>query len=114
MRFKNWEPKEGEKALVPGGPGNASYVDALTADDVAAIQAGHRGYAPLRFYVVSKIARGYTLPDDVLELVMYDSGSWQVSHAFRRWNRLDACLADIRRYHGLKRNDYELRADVCR
>lgn len=110
MRFLNWEPTDGEKALVPENPFSAPYVDSLTAEDVAVIRAGHRGYAPLRFYVVTKVERdeGRIQPGDVLELVFYDHGAWQVSGVFRRWNRLDAVLSNIRHEHGLKRGDYAL------
>jgi hypothetical protein len=109
-RFTDWEPVPGDAALVPGGPASASYVSVLTDDDIAAIQAGHRGYAPLRFFVTAKkpTSGGRIQRGDALELVYYDAGAWQVSGVFRRWNRLDAVLSDIRREHGLKRGDYAL------
>lgn len=93
---------------MPGGPGSASYADTLTNDDVAAIRAGHCGYAPLRFYVISKISRGDMVPGNVLELVFWENGAWQVGEAFRRWNRLDTLLAHVRQYYGLRRGEYEL------
>lgn len=47
-RFPNWNPVVGERALVPGGPANAQYVDALNHHDIEAIEQGNRGYTPLR------------------------------------------------------------------
>lgn len=74
-RFPSWQPTVGERALVPGGPANAQYVDELSADDVAAIENGHRGYTPLQLQIIGE-------PDDprheaVIDTIDYqDNGYW--------------------------------------
>lgn len=68
-RFPSWRPQVGEKALVPGGPANAQYVAELNAQDVDAIEQGHRGYTPLRVRLYWK-DRGHT---ECFDLVQYDT-----------------------------------------
>lgn len=75
-RFPNWHPTVGERALVPGGPANANYVAELSADDVAAIERGHRGYLPLKFHVFAGSDHHKGMPvwnkHDSLDLFWYN------------------------------------------
>jgi len=66
-RFPSWNPKVGERALIPGGPACAQYVDALNEQDVNAIQAGHRGYTPLRVRITDN-----KIPVANTDLLWYD------------------------------------------
>jgi hypothetical protein len=94
QRFPSWQPKMGERAIVPAGPAGRHYIDVLDAVDVAQIKAGHRGYMPLR--VVVKAPDGRVL----------DGFVWSENYGF--WENIVAgdartlpvLLRAVRRYYG--------------
>ena len=102
-RFPDWKPQIGEAALVPGGPANAQYISYLREDDVKAIETGHRGYSPLRLYLVN------TNEDDyVFAVVSFKKewGWWGIDVPTRR--RLQDILRFARKYN--PRGNFEFRA----
>lgn len=72
QRFPSWNPQVGELALVPGNPANAHYVDKLTAKDVEAIKAGHRGYKPLRIHIKYGVSVGLIIAGETFDLIWWD------------------------------------------
>lgn len=99
-RFPDWNPEIGERALVPGGPGNAWYVAELREDDVKAIETGHRGYAPLRLEIVDTRMIGTRDHLHATRMVLNyreDSGLWWGEGVFKT---LDAALRAVRRVDG--------------
>lgn len=97
-RFPDWKPEVGERALVPGGPGCAHYVDVLNIDDVRAIENGHRGYTPLRVKIVdvSLIGTRYELQATIMVLNWNERRhQWEGPGV---WKTLSAALRAAR-YH---------------
>ncbi len=96
-RFLDWNPEVGERALVPGGPGCAHYVDTLNDEDVQAIENGHRGYTPLRVKIVDKRLLGTR--DELLATLMVLN--WNERHhqwwGPGTWKTLSAALRAAKR-----------------
>lgn len=99
-RFPDWKPEIGERALVPGGPACAHYVAELDADDVLAIENGHRGYTPLRVEIVDTRLLGTTYESMAVRMVL----TWR--EGYHHWegdgifNTLSAALRAVRRVDG--------------
>lgn len=98
-RFVNWHPIVGEKALVPGNPGNAQYIDALNEHDIIAIMDGHRGYTPL--YITVKSQDG-----QFSERISYHKDRWSTVHGMLH-KTLSRSLRALAEYYGVKMNVLE-------
>lgn len=105
-RFAIWNPQVGEKALVPGNPGNAMYVDVLDQSDVDAINNGHRGYMPMYLKII-----GDTIShrhNEVIDIIYYDEPSRHWVGDMVRAKNPSVMLRAARKYYELSHNNVRL------